>query len=413
MFSRSHRKLILPGFGLLAVGVIVLSACAAGDAANAGKQASDPIVTSATAIAPSVAAPPAIATIPSAAKSAATRKSAGATRKSAGPDPSAVPDATVYGVSDPNLLNQSAAVQVEQLKAIKAMGFTSVRLDASWYWGQSSGPGSFDWAGLDQAVASIREVGLSADLIVDGCPPWAAVAGAQGQFAQPASSAAFATWAGAVAARYSIKGIRYFEIWNEPNLAVFWQPKPDPAAYTADLKAAYAAIKAVDPSAVVLSGGLAPADNDGTDIDPRTFLQDMYADGAKGSFDELGFHPYSYPDSPDTVASWSGWSMMADTNPSIRSIMTQNGDSGKKIWITEYGVPTIGPNSVGETGQSTDLVQAISQVRKLDWIGSLYIYTWSDISTLPADQNGFGLLTDQDVPKPAYSAVATALAPVG
>jgi polysaccharide biosynthesis protein PslG len=356
-FSRFPRRLIFPGFGFLALGMIVLSACAAGGG---------------------------ISTL-----------------------------GTVYGIADPDLLTQSAAVQVEQLTAMKAMGATSVRLDANWYWGQPNGPGSFDWRALDRVVASIRKVGLSADMIIDGCPPWAAVPGAQGIFAQPASSTAFATWAGAVAARYGPKGVHYFEIWNEPNILDFWHPKPDPAAYTADLKAAYAAINAVDPSAVVLSGGLAPAENDGINFDPRTFLQDMYADGAKGSFDGLGFHPYSYPDSPDTVASWSGWSMMADTRPSMRSIMAQNGDSRKKIWITEYGAPTSGPNSVGETGQSTDLVEAISQVRKLDWIGSFYIYTWRDISALPADQNGFGLLTDANAEKPAYSSVATALADTG
>jgi beta-xylosidase len=294
---------------------------------------------------------------------------------------------------------------------MKAMGITSVRLEASWYWGQPNGPGSFSWGVEDQAVSSIEKAGLSADLIIDGCPPWAAVSGARGdQYAQPASSAQFATWAGAVAARYGARGVRYFEIWNEPNLSVFWQPKPDPAAYTADLKAAYAAIKEVDPAAVVLSGGLAPANNDGQDYDPRTFLEDMYADGAQGSFDGLGYHPYSYPDSPDMVASWSGWSMMSDTSPSIRSIMTENGDSGKKIWITEYGAPTSGPNSVGDTGQSTDLVEAISQVQKLNWIAALYIYTWSDIATLPADQNGFGLLTDTNSQKPAYRAVASSLA---
>jgi len=323
-------------------------------------------------------------------------------------------NATVYGISDPPLINQSASVQVEQLKAMKAMGVTSVRLEANWYWGQPNGPGTFDWGPLDQVVASIREVGLSADLIIDGCPPWAAVPGAEDtQYAQPASAAEFAAWARAVAARFGPEGVAYFEIWNEPNVADFWQPEPDPAAYTADLIAAYAAIKAADPTAVVLSGGLAPADNDGTDYDPRTFLEDMYADGAKGSFDALGFHPYSYPDSPDTETSWSGWSMMSDTSPSLRSIMAANGDSAKKIWITEYGAPTSGPNSVGETGQSTDLVQAISQVRTLDWIGSFYIYTWSDVSGQPADQNGFGLLTDENTQKPAYSAVAAALAANG
>ena len=110
-------------------------------------------------------------------------------------------------------------------------------------------------------VASIQKAGLSADLIIDGCPSWAAVSGAQGnQFAQPASPAAFADWAAAVAKRYGGEGANYFEIWNEPNNPAFWAPKPNPAAYTADLKAAYAAIKAVDPAAVVLSGGLAPED---------------------------------------------------------------------------------------------------------------------------------------------------------
>ena len=33
---------------------------------------------------------------------------------------------------------------------------------------------------------------------------------------------------------------------------------------------------------------------------PSRFLTDMYADGVKGSFDALGYHPYSYPVLPDT-----------------------------------------------------------------------------------------------------------------
>lgn len=439
MPGRTRRNLIFYGFCVATLsGIVVLALIAVGS--NNAKQAANlgpgRVDAPAGTMAPATASMPSTAaSMPStAAKSSATasgkpRKSAVATSKAthtatntgfatptatrALPGVTAPPvtgTATVFGVSDPDLVTQSSAVQVEQLQAMKAMGVTSVRLEANWYWGQPTGAGSFVWGSIDAAVASIQKVGLTADLIIDGCPPWAAVSGAPNtQYAQPASSAQFATWAGAVAARYGSKGVRYFEIWNEPNLAVFWQPKPDPAAYSADLKAAYAAIKAADSSAVVLSGGLAPAEDDGTNYDPRTFLQDMYTNGAGGSFDELGYHPYSYPDSPNTVASWSGWSMMNDTSPSIRSIMTANGDSGKKIWITEYGAPTSGPNSVGETSQSTDLVQAITQARKSTWIGSLYIYTWADLSTLPATENGFGLLTEANSQKPAYGAVAAAL----
>ena len=288
---------------------------------------------------------------------------------------------------------------------MKATGITSVRVDANWYGGQPDGPKSYDWASLDSVVASIQKVGLSADLIIDGCPPWAAVSSAQGnQFAQPASATAFATWAAAVAARYGGKGAKYFEIWNEPNNPAFWSPAPNPAAYTADLKAAYAAIKAVDPSAVVLTGGLAPEDNSSNSYDPVTFVEDMYADGAQGSFDGVGYHPYTYPFTPENQIIGSAWSEMSQTSTSLRSLMTAHGDSAKKIWITEYGAPTSGSTSVSDAEQSTELVQAISQVKQLSWIGSFYIYTWVD-----APDEGFGLLTDGDAQKPAYGAVVAAL----
>ena len=73
----------------------------------------------------------------------------------------------------------------------------------------------------------------------------------------------------------------------------------------------------MDPSAIVLSGGLAPAPDDGTNINAITFLQAMYANGAQGYFDVLGYHPYSYPALPNTYESWSGWSQMSH-QPELR-----------------------------------------------------------------------------------------------
>ena len=239
-----------------------------------------------------------------------------------------------FGIAVPDLITETATVQASQLAAMKAIGITSVRLDADWDTVQHGGPETFDWTQLDRAVNSARAAGMSVDLIIDGCPPWAAMVGARGDPSpQPASSSQYATWAAKVATRYAPKGVGMFEIWNEPNNLRFWQPAPNPSAYTADLVAAYSAIKAVDPSAFVISGGLAPGQ--GTNSSPIDFLKAMYADGAKGSFDALGYHPYSYPALPDTYESWSGWSQMAQTSPSIRSVMTSNGDSGKPIWITK------------------------------------------------------------------------------
>jgi polysaccharide biosynthesis protein PslG len=315
---------------------------------------------------------------------------------------------TAFGVADPHLIDKKATVQASQLAEMKSIGITSIRLDADWAMVQSGGPHTFDWRRLDQVVHSARAAGFSVDLIIDGCPPWAAVAGARGSPSpQPASPAQYARWAAEVAARYAPQGVDLFEIWNEPNNFVAWQPAPDPIAYTADLVAAYAAIKTVDPSAFIISGGLAPGPTYESNISPVGFLKEMYAHGAKGSFDALGFHPYSYPALPDAYETWSGWSQMVQTNPSLRSLMTSNGDAGKPIWITEFGAPSRGPGGVGDTAQATAFRQAIAQADKTTWIGAFYIYSWQDLGTDSTNvEDWFGLLTADGSPKPAYNTVA-------
>ncbi len=304
----------------------------------------------------------------------------------------------LVGFAAAELLDSSSSDQVHQLEQMKSMGMTSVRVDANWAGGEPS-QGSFDWSALDAIMASVHKVGLTADLIIDGCPPWAAAAGASGQFAQPASPAQFGAWAGAVAARYGSKGADYFEIWNEPNNSQFWSPSPNAAAYTADLEAAYAKIKSADPSSVVISAGLAPGSS--TVIDPVTFLADMYAAGAQGSFDAVGDHPYTFPADPDND-SQGAWFEMDQTRPSLRSLMIAHGDGAKKIWITEFGAPT---GNVTDAQQTTELTQAITAAKDTSWIGAFYIYTWSDQD----GGEGFGLLDSNGNPKPAYTAVAAAL----
>lgn len=316
----------------------------------------------------------------------------------------------VIGIADNSLFGQPAQEQVAQFSAMRSIGITSVRVDANWRDIQYAGPSEFNWGALDQEVESIRAARMSPDLIIDGCPSWAAVPAAKNDiFAQPKSAAIFATWAAELVERYKPMGVKYFEIWNEPNINLFWQPRPNPAAYTADLVAAYAAIKKVDPAAIVISAGLAPASNNGVNFMPITFVAAMYRDGVKGSFDYLGDHPYSYPFLPDTYNPGSAWSAMDQTTPSIRSIMTTYGDAAKKIWITEFGAPTTGRPGVSPTAQSETLKQALADADNTSWIGALYIYSWRDTSATPKDSTSFGLETFDGTPKPSFYAVSAAL----
>jgi hypothetical protein len=317
----------------------------------------------------------------------------------------------VFGISDPALPDETAAQQKADLTAMKSIGINSLRMDANWAAVQPSGPASSDWGALDETVSLIRAAGMSVDLTIDGTPQWAATADSSRSSAPtPASPAQYATFAAEVAAHFAPMGVSVFEIWNEPNISEFWQPAPDPQAYTAILKAAYLAIKLVVPSATVISGGLAPAATTGTEVSPIDFLKAMYAGGAKGSFDGLGFHPYSFPVTPDTYEPWSAWSQMNQTTPSLRSVMADYGDSGKKIWITEYGAPSSGPDGIGQAAQAESLEQAINQAATTNWIGAIYLYTWVDSGDSPTDHGDeFGLLTEDGSQKAAFHGVASSI----
>src|SRR5205085_4468368 len=110
-----------------------------------------------------------------------------------------------------------------------------------------------------------------------------------------------------------------------------WTPRPDPAAYTRVLKAAYPAIKGADPQATVLTGGTGPAANDGTQIAPLDFLNAVYANGGAGYFDAVSHHPYTFPAAyPGDPLPWSPWYYMYGTSPSMRSLMIAHGDGEKK-----------------------------------------------------------------------------------
>jgi len=354
------------------------------------------------------AGPPSSTTAPSATTTPAAPGAATTTTTTTSAAPGAATTTTTggpaFGMSLGNL-SASTSQQTAELANMYSIGLRWVRIDASWALVQAGGPSSFDWSWLDQEVSAITAAGMHVDLVIDTAPSWAS--GSTQEWTQPLSASAFATFAGEVAARYGPMGVNAYEIWNEPNLQGYWNLAPNPGFYTAMLQDSHAAIKAVQPSSTVISGGLAPAADDSAgDIAPIEFLSDMYADGAKGSFDVLGDHAYSYPALPNTYEPWSGWSYLDQTTPSLRSVMTANGDASKQIWITEVGAPSAGPNGVGTTAQAEEMTQAVQDAQSTPGVGALFVYTYQDAAT---DPDYFGLLNADGSQKPAWAALAAAL----
>ncbi len=115
--------------------------------------------------------------------------------------------------------------------------------------------------------------------------------------------------------------VDHWEIWNEPDNAPFWKGKPDPKAYAILLQSAYRTIKAVDPDAVVLNGGVSPFDT--------RYLTGLAEAGAWDAFDVLALHPYTDPVGPeDGQIAPSGIG-------GVRGLLNRYGT--KPIWVTEGG----------------------------------------------------------------------------
>jgi polysaccharide biosynthesis protein PslG len=311
----------------------------------------------------------------------------------------------------------SHSLAISELREIKDAGGSFVRTDFSMRSVQPTSSQSFNWSDLDTKVAAASAQGLQVLGILDHSPQWNAhpgcIVGSPNQCA-PADPTAFANYAAAAAAHFP--QVTYWEIWNEPNLSQFWSPSPSSTDYVIMLNGAYAAIKAVAPKDVVIAGALSRAsDIAGVEIAPTTFVTSMYANGAQ--FDILSLHPYTYPFSPDTANSGNGWPDVAK----IRATMVANGDSAKKIWITELGVPTCGPGNASavdaqpftrkdymtEAAQRTILSEVITDIKSVAYIGAFFVYEIRDDNSNDHStrENCFGIFHSDNRPKPAFSAI--------
>jgi hypothetical protein len=297
-----------------------------------------------------------------------------------------------------DLLGESQATQEAQLANMKNnLHITMVRVDLDWEYVQYGGSTSYDWSLYDPLFSAISAEGMTPLVVIQGTASWASTSGSIVAQPVPAQFAAFVT---AVVDRY---GAQDYEIWNEPNNTAFWAT-PNAAVYTTLLQDSYQAIKAVAPSSTVISGGLAPVPTSDGDINPVTFLQQMYADGAEPYMNAVGYHPYSYPALPNTAESWSGWTNMSATSPSIRSVMTANGDSGKQVWLTEVGYPsntTTVTGINGTTAESDEVSQVNAFANANSWVGPVFWYAYQDDSSGP-----FGLLTSSGAHKLAFTTMA-------
>ena len=285
------------------------------------------------------------------------------------------------------------------LDAIAGLGARWVRTSMRWSNVEGKEKGVFNWRVADRLVDGATARGLSLVVTIVGTPTWAQPSGVNDASYPPVNLADYADFASAAAARYRGR-VHVWELGNEPNHATGWMPKPDAARYVELMKVTYPAIKASDPAAVVLTGGLGGTKSDATHIPGDKFVTLLYSYGGRPYFDAISYHPYTYPESPP-ARSWSR--MLA-----ARKTMEKNGDAHKKIWATEYGAPTNGPRPkvvVTEKRQAELVHEAYQLFASYSWSGPMMWFQHRDKGTDPTLQdNWFGLLRFDRTEKPSAAA---------
>ncbi len=297
----------------------------------------------------------------------------------------------------------------------------AVDLGARWdrfpfYWNeiQRAAGGAFDFDYLDKAVNHDIANGIQVQGILLGAPTWAVAGGT-------ISQDAWQRYVRETVAHFKGR-VRYWEIWNEPDLlnadgsGIFWHWSI--ADYYALLKTGYKAAKAADPDSKVLVGALAfPYNNE--NFFPK-FLDEMSRDtSAKQNnqyFDILPLHlygraaaifdlPLGYVGSPDFAG--------------FHSLMLNYGFD-KPIWVNEAGVGIwdtgTGKNAPGRATMSEHasyIMQAFAYglAGGVDKVFMFQLYddgAGANDPTTGDKAEYYGLVSNAGETRPGYTAYQTA-----
>ena len=322
-----------------------------------------------------------------------------------------------------------------RLSGLAERGIRAIRQEFRWNALEPT-KGRFDWATSDRIMRAAARYGIAILPVLWTTPEWARAPSASARFpptetAPPADPEDFARFAGAFAQRYGHlktadgqKLLLGYQIWDEPNLSAAWgNALIDPTYYLQLLRAARAAIRAVDPDARIVLAGLAPTvEQSNVNLAPQLFLLKLYQLGGHEAFEIAAAKAYGFDFPPDDRRVDAGVLNFSHAIL-LREMMVAHNDGHKAIWITQFGwnalpagwrgEPSIWGN-VSEAQQAEYIVGAVARAaREWSWAGAMFLEV---LQPRPRPQRpeadaqwGFALIGQDGEPRPAYRALAQAV----
>ncbi len=307
----------------------------------------------------------------------------------------------------------------KSLNELRQLGFDWVKIQVRWCDFESA-KSVADLSKLDAFMGVASALKLRVLFSVTCAPNWARKDRGAGGAGPPDNMQDAADFIGGIAGYYCQRGLGAVEVWNEHNLLTEWHGKPISAASYMDmLKKTYAQIKKNCPSMIVISGAPTPTgyDDGTTAIDDVKFLQQLYQNGLKQNSDAVGAHPSGFCNAPDAAPSTKNQCnaffdhasfFFRGTLERYRDVMVQNGDGGKKIWVTEFGW-AVDPNpkkgyeyakSIAPEQQSQWLVRAFQMMKAYGYVSGAILWNL-DFLDMTQETGAYHVLG-----RPAFDALA-------
>jgi hypothetical protein len=309
--------------------------------------------------------------------------------------------------------------------AVKDSGFGWVRFQLEWSQFERA-DNQWDPLPVDRVVEKFASDDVKILLVVAKAPDWA-LDPSGNQFL--ADYAQFTELMQFVSHRYAGK-VAAWEIWNEQNLAYEVNGTVRVADYVELLKAGHAGVRAGDPNALVVFGGLTPngVNDPAIAIDDLIYLTEIYQYGGgeiAQYFDVMGMHVSSTHNPPDTMwpdnpSDEDGYndheSFYFRRAEQLWDVMVANGDSTKPVWITEFGWTTENQAAGYEYGvNNTEQEVADYLVRSFEiaetewpWLTGMFVWTlnWSTLTTPEDEKYAWSSLNEDWTPRPSYTALS-------
>jgi polysaccharide biosynthesis protein PslG len=277
------------------------------------------------------------------------------------------------------------------LARMTAGGIGSYHVLLSWQTVESE-KGTYDWSGYDAEFRRLAQFGIEPIPYVIGTPAAYEDSASTPPTADPEAFDAWAKFLKEAVGRYGPDGVfwqaiggsepdivpqppKVWEIWNEPNSSVFWQPAPDPAAYAELLKRSSRVIKGVDPAAQIMTAGMFITPQSDGAINSLDFLRQVYDhNGVDDAVDVIGVHPYG-PTSDDVIDQVDKTREVAD-----------DVDPDASLWVTEIGWgsdPSSGNDLAKTPEEQADLLDeslgTLLERRDELKLDGVVWFTWRDV----------------------------------